>query len=65
MNPFKEKKVILLPGSEFTIKSIDTKYIEKLGNVLVVELTFVHGCNKKYEWYKNIVKEITRISNEN
>ncbi|XP_051174660.1 uncharacterized protein LOC127290236 [Leptopilina boulardi] len=56
-----EYKVILLPGSEFDIENCEQRNIEGLGSVHVIRLNYVHRNNDKYNWYKNIMKEISLI----
>ncbi|XP_051169333.1 uncharacterized protein LOC127286793 [Leptopilina boulardi] len=57
-----EKKIILLPGSEFTVTSNNRiKYIEKLGTVYVLKLEFKHDIMEKYSMYKKIMNEMEQI----
>ncbi|XP_051174661.1 uncharacterized protein LOC127290237 [Leptopilina boulardi] len=56
-----EYKAILLPGSEFDIENCEQRNIEGLGSVHVIRLNYVHRNNDKYNWYKNIMKEISVI----
>lgn len=46
-----ENTVILLPGSEFLIESIDNVH-----GVLIVILKYMPIENDKYNWYKKIMK---------
>ncbi|XP_051166760.1 uncharacterized protein LOC127285036 [Leptopilina boulardi] len=56
-----EKKVILLPGYEFEIMSILEVEMEGMGKVLKLVLNFVPESVGKHEYYKNIMREITKI----
>ncbi|XP_051159215.1 uncharacterized protein LOC127280336 isoform X3 [Leptopilina boulardi] len=60
---FNETISILLPGTEFSIVNITEIQLFNLGDCLKVELMYNHKNNDKYEWYKKIMKEITRITN--
>ncbi|XP_051159220.1 uncharacterized protein LOC127280339 [Leptopilina boulardi] len=58
---FNEKIPILLPGTEFSIVRVSEEKFFKIGNYLKVELIYNHRSKEKYEWYKSIMKEITRL----
>ncbi|XP_051174964.1 uncharacterized protein LOC127290447 isoform X2 [Leptopilina boulardi] len=55
---FREKKVILLPGSEFKIEKIAICPDEKIGVYFLVELIFKSSTSKDYE---SILRQITQI----
>ncbi|XP_051169331.1 uncharacterized protein LOC127286791 [Leptopilina boulardi] len=57
----KEKKAILLPGSEFLLTNIRTEGIEGLGTVLKLKLQYKHDTMDKYTWYKKIMAEREKI----
>ncbi|XP_051169057.1 uncharacterized protein LOC127286610 [Leptopilina boulardi] len=56
----REKKVILLPGSEFEIVEIVLTKLEAVGNVLKVVLLSKSHFYKTYDYYKKIMNEISR-----
>ncbi|XP_051166759.1 uncharacterized protein LOC127285035 [Leptopilina boulardi] len=59
---FTEKKVILLPGYEFEIMSILEMQVEGIGKVLKLVLNIVpESVVGKHEYYKIIMREITKI----
>ncbi|XP_051159473.1 uncharacterized protein LOC127280494 [Leptopilina boulardi] len=59
-----EKNIILLPSSEFIITRITNVTLGGMGNVSHVVLSSVQNSTRsgKHEWYKNIMKEITKIN---
>ncbi|XP_051174963.1 uncharacterized protein LOC127290447 isoform X1 [Leptopilina boulardi] len=54
----RERKVILLPGSEFKIEKIAICPNEKIGSYYVVKLIFTSNNTQNYE---NILRQITQI----
>ncbi|XP_051166607.1 uncharacterized protein LOC127284929 [Leptopilina boulardi] len=59
---YKEKMIILLPGTVFTIANHTKMYIEGLGNVTKVVLQIKRDDEDKYRWYKKIMNEISHIN---
>ncbi|XP_051171720.1 uncharacterized protein LOC127288359 [Leptopilina boulardi] len=60
--PVIEKNIILLPGCEFEIVQNGTIVMGGIGNVMKVVLYFNPKSNKKYDWYKDVMREISKIN---
>ncbi|XP_051159181.1 uncharacterized protein LOC127280313 [Leptopilina boulardi] len=59
---YEEEIAILLPGTTFSIVNVSETQFLNLGDCLRVELMYNHKNDVKYQWYKNIMREITEIT---